>query len=114
MSIQELQALARACFLAAQGMTAEQMDQWYVGNVGYSLAQDCPSMSLVKMGAQVAGMMFFGLVPGGVDEPGAERVERVLEHVIECGADQAGEREPYHLLCPSDREVALHIERGPA
>lgn len=102
---------ARECFLAVLLMTAVDMDDWYEAHVGYRLSDDSPDYPHVERAQLVAGQMFFEAMPSGLETPDAERVERILEHVI-AGHDQAGAPTPYPLLCPSERAIAYFIETG--
>lgn len=112
MDIKQLQGEARKCFLAVLSMTAADMDEWYLSNVGYRLSVDCPGLLITDLAAQTAGMMFFHTVPAGLEEPGAEMVERILEHVITHGYDSDRDREPYCNLPLAQRAIAIAIERG--
>lgn len=78
-------ALADACRNVVENMSGEEMDKWYEENVGYRPTEDDPTIGPVELTVKVAGAMFFGGLPEGVDTPYAEAVERDMEQRIRTG-----------------------------
>lgn len=79
----DLLEIARECQRAVNGMTPEQLDDWYEQNVGRRLLSgpDADEELIdepLQHRALVAGMMLYHRLPQGVDTPGAEAAERDL------------------------------------
>ena len=76
--------LARTCREKAEAMTSIQLDDWYKEHVGYRLSDEGWTNPAEKT-VMVASSMFFNECPAGLETPGAEHMQRMLEASIENG-----------------------------